>query len=98
MAVTGVSVAYTVLRCDAGPVLAQQQRPLDHDTQAPQLLEELFETGAQLLISCLPDVWTGAAAARAWPQDEAAATHAAKVGAAKLAAITRGSLHCAHCR
>jgi len=27
--VTGVSVAYTVLKCDAGPILAQQQRPMD---------------------------------------------------------------------
>lgn len=49
------------------------------DEQAPQLLERLFRRGAQLLVSNLPRVWSGEAASTAWQQDEAAATHAAKV-------------------
>lgn len=32
-AVTGVSVAYTVLKCDAGPVLAQQELALQGNEQ-----------------------------------------------------------------
>ncbi len=33
VAETGVSVAYTVLRCDAGPVLAQHRVALDPEIQ-----------------------------------------------------------------
>ena len=76
---TGVSVAYTVLRCDAGPVLAQQGVAVDGEVQAPQLLEGLFEAGTQLLLQHLPDVWAGRGAAMAVPQDDGAASHAAKV-------------------
>eukprot|EP00854_Cymbomonas_tetramitiformis_P020863 gene20863-25019_t len=39
---TGVSVAYTVLACDAGPVLAQRRVAPGDDIQAPELLEQLF--------------------------------------------------------
>lgn len=78
---TGVSVAYTVLKCDAGPVLAQQAIPLDPNIAAPQLLEHLFQLGTQLLIRKLPDVWADRGPSLAVAQDEAQATHAAKVGA-----------------
>ena len=37
-AVTGVTVAFTVLAMDAGPVLRQVERPLQGDEQAPELL------------------------------------------------------------
>jgi methionyl-tRNA formyltransferase len=76
---TGVSVAFTVLKCDAGPVLAQQHVAVGPDESAPQLLERCFRIGAGLLLEHLPDVWGGAAAEKAWAQDEAAATHAPKV-------------------
>jgi hypothetical protein len=76
----GVSVAYTVLKCDAGPVLAQQRLPVDPDLQAPELLGRLFSLGTALLLSRLDDVWAGRGQQLAVPQDEALATHAAKVG------------------
>ena len=76
---TGVSVAYTVLKMDAGPILRQVKRPLDGDEKAPELLSELFETGVQALLEELPSVFAGEAAARATPQDESTLTHAAKV-------------------
>jgi methionyl-tRNA formyltransferase len=76
-----VSVAFTVLACDAGPVLEQQRVAPGPDEAAPQLLERLFRLGARLLLGRLEDVWSGAAAEQARPQDEAAATHAPKVGA-----------------
>lgn len=78
---TGVSVAFTVLACDAGPIFLQEQVAVPEDEQAPQLLERLFKHGAQLLISNIDRVWTGEAAEVAWQQDHAQATHAAKVSA-----------------
>lgn len=79
---TGVSVAFTVLKCDAGPVFLQETVTVPEDETAPELLERLFRRGAQLLISNLDRVWTGEAAQVARQQDEAQATHAAKVSRA----------------
>ena len=76
---TGVSVAYTVLKMDAGPVLRQITRPLKGDEKAPELLSELFETGVNALLEELPSVFAGEAAKRAVPQGEATLSHAAKV-------------------
>jgi methionyl-tRNA formyltransferase len=77
---TGVSVAFTVLACDAGPIFLQEQVAVPEDELAPQLLERLFKQGAQLLVSNIDRVWTGEAAEVAWQQDHTQATHAAKVG------------------
>jgi methionyl-tRNA formyltransferase len=79
VAETGVSVAYTVLKCDAGPVLAQERVALDPEVQAPELLEQLFSTGVKLLLSKLDSVWAGQGPEVAQAQDEAQVTHAAKV-------------------
>ncbi|KAI8471050.1 MAG: methionyl-tRNA formyltransferase [Monoraphidium minutum] len=79
VAETGVSVAFTVLACDAGPVLEQRAAAPGADEAAPALLERLFRLGARLLVARLGDVWSGAAAGAAAPQDEAAATHAPKL-------------------
>ncbi|GFH07159.1 uncharacterized protein HaLaN_01920 [Haematococcus lacustris] len=74
---TGVSLAYTVLRCDAGPVLAQEQVAVDPEVQAPELLADLFRRGALLLLKSLPAVWDGSA--QPWQQKEEETTHAAKL-------------------
>ncbi|EFJ45234.1 hypothetical protein VOLCADRAFT_106047 [Volvox carteri f. nagariensis] len=76
---TGVSVAYTVLACDAGPVLVQQRVPVDQDDTAPELLQRLFQLGGQLLLQRLPDVWAGRGPQIAVPQDESQVLHAAKL-------------------
>lgn len=76
---TGVSVAFTVLKCDAGPVFLQEPVTVYKNETAPELLDRLFRLGAQLLISNIDRVWTGEAAQVAQQQDEAQATHAAKV-------------------
>ena len=55
------------------------QVTLDADMQAPELLSLLFQRGAQLLLSRLPEVWEGRGPELAWPQDEAQVLHAAKV-------------------
>ena len=78
-AVGGVTVAFTVLKMDAGPVLRQQTRELNGDEQFPELLMEMFETGTELLIDALPSVWDGSCQATLSAQDDDAATKAAKV-------------------
>lgn len=79
MTTTGVSVAFTVLACDAGPVFLQEQVAVPEDEQAPQLLERLFKQGAQMLVHNIDRVWAGEAAEVAWQQDHQQTTHAAKV-------------------
>eukprot|EP00198_Chlamydomonas_reinhardtii_P005329 XP_001694665.1 methionyl-tRNA formyltransferase [Chlamydomonas reinhardtii] len=73
--VSGVSLVFTVLKCDAGPV------PVPPDAQAPQLSEQLFELGADMLLRHLPAVLQRgrAAAEGAARQDEAEATYAHKI-------------------
>lgn len=76
-AVTGVSVAETVLALDAGPLLATVRHPLGGDEQAPALLATLFDAGVDALLAALPAY--AARTATLTPQDGAAATHAAKI-------------------
>ncbi len=68
VAVSGVTVLYTVKAMDAGPILAQQKVPVDPDIQAPQLLEQLFELGTDLLVANLDGVWAGLGPLAAQPQ------------------------------
>lgn len=68
VAVTGVTLLYTVKAMDAGPILAQRKVPVDPDIQAPQLLEQLFELGADLLVDSLEGVWAGMGQLAAQPQ------------------------------
>lgn len=77
--VTGVTVAFTVLAMDAGPVLRQVTRDLDGSEQSPELLMEMFETGTDALVEALPSVWDGSCQAQLTPQDGDRATKAAKV-------------------
>jgi methionyl-tRNA formyltransferase len=77
--VATVSLAYTVLACDAGPVLSTRETEVGTDEQAPELLARLFAEGARLLLEALPRVWSGEAARAARPQDENEATHAPKM-------------------
>ena len=47
--VTGVSILYTVLKMDAGPIIFQTNRPLSGDEKTSILLPELFGDGARIL-------------------------------------------------
>jgi methionyl-tRNA formyltransferase len=66
--VTGVTVAFTVLEMDAGPVVRRVERQLDGSEKHGALVRELFHTGARALLEALPSVWTGEAASSATPQ------------------------------
>jgi len=63
-----VSVAFTVWAMDAGPVLAQERVAVNDVIQAPELLDDLFRRGTELLIRHLPLVWDGRAQQQASPQ------------------------------
>lgn len=81
--VAGVSVAYTVLACDAGDVLASAAHPLDGTETHTQLLAALFRRGASLLVDEIigGGALDGSARGRAVPQDASLATRAAKLSA-----------------
>jgi len=76
---TGVSVAYTVLDMDAGPVLAAEELAVPPDATAPELLDTLFASGTRLLMARLPEALDGRARLLARPQDAAAASQAPKI-------------------
>ena len=79
LSITGVTVLYTVKEMDAGPILAQQKLPIDSDIQSPELLNKLFELGTELILDNLEVVWAGMGPKIAQPQNDSAATHAAKI-------------------
>ncbi|KAK4367936.1 hypothetical protein RND71_011728 [Anisodus tanguticus] len=53
---TGVSLAYTVRKLDAGPVIARERITIDDQIKAPDLLDLLFDLGSKLLIRELPSI------------------------------------------
>lgn len=76
---TGVSVAFTELKMDSGPIVGQHRVQLDGSEQSPELLQSLFDIGSDVLISALPSVFTGEAASSAVKQDDQYQTHAPKL-------------------
>ena len=48
---TGISLLYTVLKMDAGPIIYQNERHLKGHEKSPELIIELFEEeGARQLV------------------------------------------------
>lgn len=76
---TGVSIAFTELKLDSGPIIKQNVYTLDGTESAPELLETLFDIGADMLISLLPSIFSGQAAKRAVPQNDNDASEAPKL-------------------
>ena len=67
----GVSLAFTVLALDAGPVLASERLPTPAAATAPELLSLLMAKGGELLLRELPRVLSGESSFEsATPQDE----------------------------
>jgi len=77
-AVSGVSVAETVLKMDAGPIVRQIPVPLTGDEKAPAFLAAMFELGTNALLEALPAYFAGTCEKQ--PQDEAQACSAPKLG------------------
>jgi methionyl-tRNA formyltransferase len=74
---TGVTIMQMVPALDAGPVLHQSRTPILEDETAGELALRLSELGAGALIEALALIELGLA--RPEPQDDAAATYAAKL-------------------
>ncbi|CAM9153831.1 unnamed protein product [Chrysoparadoxa australica] len=78
---TGVTVAFTVLKMDSGPVVSQVKCQLEGHEKATDLLQELFTVGSKELVRVLPSVWSGGV--EVTEQDESQATAADKLSAAE---------------
>ena len=74
---TGVTIMQMVPALDAGPIVHQVRTPIVEDETAGELALRLSELGAAALIEALALIELGLA--RAEPQDDAAATYAAKL-------------------
>jgi methionyl-tRNA formyltransferase len=74
---TGVTIMQMVPALDAGPIVHQVRTPIVEDETAGELALRLSELGAAALIEALALVELGLA--KAEPQDESAATYAAKL-------------------
>jgi methionyl-tRNA formyltransferase len=74
---TGVSIMRVVEALDAGPVLAARARTIGADETAEEIEHDLARLGASLLIEVVDALERGEAVER--PQDDAAATYAAKL-------------------
>eukprot|EP00871_Galdieria_phlegrea_P002482 jgi/Galph1/3234/GphlegSOOS_G1883.1 len=74
---TGVSLLFTILKMDAGPIIAQQTVKLDGNEKAGKLVVDLFLMGTGLLVDHLEGIVNGNT--QAIPQNEEEATFAPKV-------------------
>ena len=75
--VTGVTIMRVVPELDAGPMLARVTVPIGPDATSPEIEALLAERGAALLLDVVEQLAAGAAVET--PQDDAQATHAAKI-------------------
>ena len=74
---TGVSVAFTVHKMDAGPIITQIPYPLIGQEKAPEVLAECFRLGTRALLDALPSIFDGSV--QTTNQDDKKATHAPKL-------------------
>ncbi len=74
---TGVTIQRTVLRLDAGPILAARRTPIAPDEDAGALTARLARIGGELLVEVVRAFATGRPPPET-PQDDAAATYCRK--------------------
>lgn len=74
---TGVTIMKVVLALDAGPMLARAATPIEPDETSDALEARLADLGGRLLVDAIDRLERGDAVAE--PQDDAAATYAAKL-------------------
>lgn len=70
---TGISIMKLDAKMDAGPIYAQIHKKLSGTETKPQLYNELFNSGSDLLISILPEIMSGTLTPKA--QNDADATY-----------------------
>ena len=74
-----VSLAFTVLKMDAGKIVDQKWLRIEDNETSDVALSKLFTLGSEMLIESLPKLLTGAAHGEAKEQDDGNATHAPKL-------------------
>jgi methionyl-tRNA formyltransferase len=74
---TGVTIMRVVRELDAGPMLARVTRPIGADETSVDVERGLAELGAGLLVDVIEQLAAGTA--KEEPQDDSAATYAAKI-------------------
>jgi methionyl-tRNA formyltransferase len=74
---TGVSIMRMDAGLDTGPVVARERTPIADDEDAGTLHDKLAALGARMIVDALAELAAGRS--RAEPQDEKAATYAAKI-------------------
>lgn len=72
-----VTVMFTVLAMDAGPIVSQREIVLTGDESAPELLDHLFEIGAEEVLAVMPSIFDRSV--QVTKQDHDKATHAPKM-------------------
>lgn len=75
--ITGVTVLFTILKMDAGPIVCQTSHNLEGYEKAADLLMTLFTLGTNKLIESLPSIFDGSIVTKT--QDENLATKALKL-------------------
>ena len=75
--VTGVTIMRIVKALDAGPMMAEVRRGIGPDETSEEVERDLSRLGAELLVATLNAIAQGSA--RETPQDDGAATHAARL-------------------
>jgi methionyl-tRNA formyltransferase len=75
--VTGVTIMKVVKALDAGPMMAEVARPIEPNETSEEVERDLSVLGARLLVSTLNAIADGSA--RETPQDDNAATYAARL-------------------
>ncbi|WP_424951452.1 methionyl-tRNA formyltransferase [Deinococcus sp.] len=78
LSVTGTTIMQTDPGMDTGPILLQEELPIDPDWTAPELAAALQAQAARLIVAALGGLDT----LHPQPQDDAAATHAPLLGKA----------------
>ena len=78
---SGVTVAETILKMDAGPILHQVKVPVVRNVKAPEFLSEMFYYGTKGLLDVLPSYFAGTATKV--PQDNLEACPADKLSVAE---------------
>ena len=87
--VTGVTLMRMQAGLDCGPVLAAKETAIAADATGDRLHDQLAQLGAELLGACLPPLLRGGLTGV--PQDDAAATYAAKLSKAEARIDWRAS-------
>mmetsp|Transcript_44373 Transcript_44373/g.172499 ORF Transcript_44373/g.172499 Transcript_44373/m.172499 type:complete len:364 (-) Transcript_44373:1494-2585(-) len=74
---TGVTIMFTVLEMDAGPIISQREVTLKGDEKSHELLDSLFDIGTDEVLNVIPSIFD--ATVEPVEQDHSKATHADKM-------------------